>query len=429
MTRPARRSVMLPAIAALGLAAAVLTLVLGAADPRLPDLLFGAWRLRHVMLAGAFIVLAGACLATWLGRTVALVFWSGTLSALLLLAALEGAGRAELIDWGAAAAGPARDGTGAPGWTLVPGVAIEGETYQDIATLFGIPHDPIPFAYATDEFGFRNAAGEAAGAGIILLGDSIVLGAQVPRAQTIDSIVETATGRPAAQAALLGLSIQEQHDMLRGAGLPLEGKQIVQFLFEGNDLLDSRAFRRSGGTRQATDPGGAGTGDKAKAAGGSFIKRLWAPLVRRSNPPARYAGCEIGDQAYLFLWTRKSFDGVRDEFGAITEAILAFRGEVEGAGARYALVFVPTKYRVLQPSCAFPGGSLIAAPEEQLSDLPDALAAWARASGFAYLDLTGPLQQAAAKGTYSWFWGDTHWTAEGHAVAGRAVARWLERLR
>lgn len=426
MTRPARRSAMLPVIAALGLAAAVLTLVLGAADPRLPDLLFGAWRLRHVMLAGALTVLAAACLATWLGRTVALVFWSGTLSALLLLAALEGAGRTGLINWDAPA-GAAQDGTGAPGWTLAPGVAIEGETYQDIATLFGIPHDPIPFAYATDEYGFRNAAGEAAGAGIILLGDSIVLGAQVPRGQTIDSVVETATGRPAAQAALLGLSIQEQHDMLRGAGLPLEGKQIVQFLFEGNDLLDSRAFRRSGGTRQATDP--AGTGDEAKAGGGSFIKQLWGPLVRRSNPPARYAGCEIGDQEYLFLWTRKSFDGVRDEFDAIAEAILTFRDEVEEAGARYALVFVPTKYRVLQPSCAFPEGSLIANPEEQLSDLPDAFATWARASGIAHLDLTGPLQQAAAEGTYSWFWGDTHWTAEGHAVAGRAVARWLEGLR
>ena len=433
-TRRASRSLIVAACALF--ASAILYLAIVAADPRELDLLFGAWRFRHVALALGLLFSAAAVLATWLGRNAAMVFWSSALTAGILVVALEGAGRLGLIDW-RAFPGQASASARGPGWSLTPDVSVQGETHQDIATRFGIAHDAIPFDFQTDGYGFRNDPGTEAnigadsgadsgadtgadtgvdtGADIILLGDSIVLGAQVPKALTLDSIVEQALGKPVMQAALLGLSIQAQHEMLSGTGIPLNGKHVVQFLFEGNDLIDSRDYRMQRDEGRAT--GDAGTS--------SFLKLLWDPLVRRTNPPARYHGCEIEGRMHLFLWTRRSFDGVTDEFSAITEAIAAFRDRVEAAGGTYALVFVPTKYRVLHAQCTFPAGSLISTPDQHLSPLRDLTAEWAAKAGIPYLDLTAALQDAAATGTSPWLWGDTHWNATGHAIAGSAVAEWI----
>ncbi len=390
-------------------AGSVAALVLSASEFVSEDKLFGVWRLRHVIVAAGLLMLAIALTCLVSGRGAWLGFWASVIPAGVLLVAMELAGRAGLVDWAALLSPRPAQGK-AVGWTLQPGISVRGQTGQDIAARLGLPHDPIPFDFHADSYGFRN--GDEPVGDIVFLGDSIILGAAVPVDETIAEVVEDTLGKPVMQAALLGLSIQGQHDMLRSSGLPLKGKTVVQFLFEGNDLLDSRAYRSQSDT-------------PAPAGGASLGRLVWERLVTLTNPAARYYSCTIGDQDVAFLWTRRSFDGVEDEVTEITDAIRAYRQELRREGADYALVLVPTKYRVLESQCTFPPGSPIANPAANLSALPAELSRFADAQAIRFIDLTPSLMAAAQQGTLPWFWGDTHWSSAGHAVAGKQVADWL----
>ena len=92
------------------------------------------------------------------------------------------------------------------------------------------------------------------------------------------------------------------------------------------------------------------------------------------------------------------------------------------------MVFVPTKYRVLNKLCDFPEGSLISEPDKHLSDLPETMRVWSVKSGIRYLDLTASLMKAASLGDIPWLWGDTHWAESGHEIAARSIADWRDLL-
>ncbi|MEM7318318.1 MAG: hypothetical protein AAF408_04770 [Pseudomonadota bacterium] len=390
------------------------------ADPsRTEGLMFGLWRLRHVAVAGFLLLAAVAFLCLALGRSAWLAFWSAALPVGLFCIALEGAGRLGLINWDAMLT-PRNTQEQSVGWSLRPNISVQGITAQDIASRYNMPQDPIHFEFATDQYGFRNGADTDAQ--IILLGDSIVLGAAVAPDQTVAEVVQDRAEVQAMQAALLGLSVQAQHDMLLSSGLPLDGKKVVQFLFEGNDLLDSNAYMA-----QLTASSDAGN-ESADKVSSSLGKLLWSKLVDLSNPPENYNSCQIGPQTYLFLWTRRSFQGVESEFDNIVRSILEFRSKLRQAGAEYALVFVPSKYRVLHDICLFPADSAISDPQDILTVLPQQVQRFAEENGIGFLDLTAALKSTSKSGDIPWFWGDTHWNAIGHETAGREIAGWLRTL-
>lgn len=292
----------------------------------------------------------------------------------------------------------------------MPHQHVTGETGQDIATRLRLPSDPIRFDFRTDRHGFRNDTD--APAEVILLGDSIVLGAAVPVRDTAAQVLARQIDRPVMQAALLGLSVQAEQDMLRDTGIPLAGRTVLQVVFEGNDLLDSRAYRTPD-----TDPAPVGPA--------SLIRLGWNALVARTNDRTAEHTCRIAGQTHAFLWTRRSFDGVEAEIAPMTAALDAFAAEVTAQGGRFAVILVPTKYRVLHDQCSFPESSPLADPAANLSPLPTALAAWSQRTGIALLDLSQTLTASAQAGAIPWFWGDTHWNATGHAVAAGAIADWL----
>ncbi|UXX81711.1 alginate O-acetyltransferase AlgX-related protein [Roseovarius pelagicus] len=398
----------LSALLAVGSIAA---LVLSVSDFASEDMLFGLWRMRHVAFATGLMILAiaSACYArgagAWLG------FLASVIPVCLLLIVMELAGRMGLVNW-AALLSPIPAQAETVGWSLRPDISVQGQTGQDIAARLGLPHDPIPFDFRADEYGFRN--GDELGGNFIFLGDSIILGAAVPVDETIAEVTEDILKEPVMQAALLGLSIQGQHDMLRASGLPLAGRTVVQFLFEGNDLLDSHAYRHQE-DRSAHEE----TGER------SLGKLVWEKLVTLSNPAARYYTCMIDGQNVAFLWTRRSFDGVEGEVAHIATAIRDFRAELRRQDANYALVFVPTKYRVLEAQCSYPHSSPIANADANLSSLPGELKQFTDDENVRFIDLTPPLMSAAQKGVLPWFWGDTHWNSTGHATAGKTIAEWL----
>jgi hypothetical protein len=395
-----------------------LVILVATADATPTDLdtrrLFGLWRLPYFALFLCVFTIGLGGLACSISRAAFLGFMTSAISVVLLIGALEGLGRAGLVDWGAlfAPSQPASDGFG---WRAQPHQSATGETYQDIATRVGLPSDPIPFDFATDRHGFRNPDGDPGD--IILLGDSIVLGAQITRSKTVDAVLETLLDRPVMQVALLGLSVQEQHDMLAASGIDLSGKTVVQFFFEGNDLLDSAAYLGRDG------PGHGATGPASQ----SLVRLLWSVAAAATDPttPLESADyCLIGDQPYLFLWLRRSFEGHMGQVSHVQDAIRNFSDSVRQAGGTYRLVFVPTKFRVLHNLCSFPPESGIADVNAQLSTLPQSMQDFSAAAGIPYLDLTEALTQAANSNQIPWFWGDTHWAEAGHAVAAQALKGW-----
>lgn len=405
--------------------AAVLTvlgftvLIVTASPSKVEGALFGLWRLRHLLATLVLLVAALSFARLARGKTAFLSLWATLIPVGLFCITLELLGRFGVVDWTALLMPPQAPGEKI-GWSLQPNLNVTGQTGQDIAARLKLAHAPIPFDFSTDQHGFRNGA-EAPG-DIIVLGDSIVLGAAVPFHQTIAEVIEDALGVPVMQAALLGLSIQAEHDMIAQADLSLEGKTVVQFLFEGNDLLDSQTYRQQAALQSDSDHA------EPAPTGASLANLIWIKLVDLSNPPAKYHTCQIGTQTYAFLWTKRSFEGLEGEFDVITQAIRDFRMELAESNAEYALVLVPSKYRVLESMCEYPPDSAISNRNDNLSDLPDGLSAWARGNGVKFLDLTDHLKAQANTGDIPWFWGDTHWNAAGHEIAGQKTAEWLKNL-
>ncbi|MGB7243971.1 MAG: hypothetical protein WBC93_18040 [Sulfitobacter sp.] len=404
-------------VSALAFFTAVLVLILMAdTTPTTPETrrLFGLWRLSHFAVFATALLISMGTYAFARSSDAFLGFVSSFGIILVFFGVLEGVGRTGIISWDDVLLKSGTKGDAA-GWAAVPNQRTTGVTYQDIATRFGLPNDPIPYEFSTDKHGFRNSS-EVAG-DVILLGDSIILGAQIDKSKTVDAVLEKKSGQPVRQVALLGISIQEQHDLLLASKMDLSGRSVVQFLFEGNDLPDSNSYRNRDNNAKAQEP----------YVSSSFLKILWSMAAKVTDPTSGWESadyCTIAKQRYLFLWTRRSFDGNMAEVPHIQQSILDFSDAVQQAGGTYFLVFVPTKFRVLNALCEYPDLSQISDPEQHLSELPEIFSDWSGKSGIPYLDLTRPLTKAAGTGNVPWFWGDTHWSESGHESAARALANW-----
>jgi hypothetical protein len=376
--------------------------------------LFGLWRIRTIVPALALAVIGtGFLLAAW-SRSRLLAYLSSVFAIVATLGALEALGAVGLVSWEAMFK-PRVDELGSLGTKREPNIDKHGTTHQDTASAWGLPSDPIPFQYRTDRHGFRNAI-DREGGEIILLGDSILVAALVPVEKTLGAQLEALTSRTTQQIALIGIAPQEEHELFWETAPDLKGKRVVQFIFEGNDLLDSRRFERmkSGGAAPTPE-------------GGLLHDQIWKMLTAATDGQQGVHGlrvCTVNDQLYTFLWARNSFEGVESEVENITRSLDQFGERVRAAGGQYAVVFVPNKLHVLAGLCKFPAEGEIKDPAQHIGQLRGQLEAWGAKSGVPVLDLTDPLIAVAREGRVPWFWGDTHWNETGHEVAARALADW-----
>jgi hypothetical protein len=332
---------------------------------------------------------------------------------------LELAGVLGLVSYKDWLAGPSKFSMG---FTLAPDRDERGETYQDTAYTWGLDTDPIPFHFRTDGHGLRNAE-DRSEADVYLLGDSIVVGALVPFEETVTAKLEGALALDVMNVALLSIGPQQQHHVFRELGLPVDGRVVVQFIFEGNDQKDSHNYR----VKQDGRPGekkARGTAEKLWRR--SLVRNLLDLLAleqRNFREMAEKRTCRIDGQLHTFHYGRLQVRDFDDEIDHITADLEAFSEEVSAQGGRYLVAFVPTKLRVLEDLCEFPDESDL--PSEHFGPLREALVGeWSQRSGIPVLDLTPALQAAARSGRIPWFWGDTHWNEEGHQVASRALASW-----
>jgi hypothetical protein len=376
----------------------------------------GLWRMREVLVAFAGGWIAILLLAAAVSRTLARQLVTFTVIAALTLSMLEGAGLAGLVDY--------RRLLGAErgavlGSLPIPNADVKGVTWEDTASGWGLPAVGVPFHYKTDRRGYRNAVDREA-ADVYLVGDSCLVGALVPFEQTLCGRLETAVGRPVANVALIAISVQEASDRFREAKLALEGRTVLQFVFEGNDQPDSKEYRaRKSGTHADRTP----SAMESTLTWNFLLKaQQWLQPVHPIAP--RRIGF-IDDERYTFLWTAESFRGLDEEIPHILTALEETRRFVESAGGTYAVVVIPDKIRILGPLVRWPPGSDLTDYRAHSGPLPQEVVRWGLREKVPVLDLTAALEKSAQAGRVPWFAGDTHWNAVGHDVAAIDVARWM----
>ena len=404
------------ALGALLLAAAIVCLVVPALGGRVENEgahFFGVWRLRHVALAATLAWTGGVLLVWTLSRRLATGLAIFLAALAVALAAAEAIGFALGIDWSTALSG---SGKLTLGHTAIPHLEQTGVAQQDIAPFCDLPFERVPYRFRADQRGFRNEVDRDA-ADLYLLGDSFIVAGLVPSEELVGTRLEARLGRPAMNVALSGISPQAERDLLLGSGLPLDGRLVLHFVFEGNDLRDSsenrRGVRSEGGERSLLDR--------------SLCVALVVKLQRATEGWVARPKCskgELGGETYLFGWLRSSFEGLEGECQVIAETLLGLKQEVEARGGAYAVVLIPAKIRVLGPFCTWPADSAIAEVESHLNPLRAYLAQWGAEQGVALLDLTEPLTASVRAGRVPWYPADTHWNGAGHAVAAEAIAGW-----
>ena len=406
-----RRSVL--GIAGLAAIAIAILLLFVTADgtPSGSRRLFGLWQTRYFILSFFLFLLAAGAFAEAVSRQIFLVFLSVGMSSGACLILLEIAGATGAISW-PALLGPRGSALGAE---PAPNLDISGMSYQDTASGWGMPSGPIPFRYKTDRRGFRNEQ-DRADAEIYLVGDSVLVAALVPFPDTVTARLERLIQRPVAQVALIGKSPQEVQQLFRDSGLPIKGRLVIQFVFEDNDLIDSKRFRQPPMSAQQTSW-------RENSLTNQLILKLQI-LTQPVSGTASLRTCKIEDQNYTFLWGRQSFAGLEEEIGVIESSLQDFGAEIRQSGGQFGVVFVPAKLRVLGPVCQFPSNSELSEFSSHIGPFREKLGLWAKNQRVDYLDLTEPLVAGARGNRIPWFWGDTHWNADGHAIAAEALSNW-----
>lgn len=301
------------------------------------------------------------------------------------------------------------------GTHLQPHLDVVGVAHEDLAAMWGLPLVPHPYRYRTDQRGFRNAR-DLERADIYLVGDSFLVAGLLPFEETLAARMESALERPTMNVALVGLSPQAEAQIFLEQKLPLDGTLVLQFVFEGNDLLDSAAWRNP-----RTES------ERPSRAKNTLLNSLILTAQRITDPHLEYARRRmgrIGETDYHFHWLAQSFRGLETELEPIAASLADLRRKVEAAHGHFGVVLIPSKIRVLGPSCTFPPDSAISDHQSQCGPLPEFLSQWAAREGVAYLDLTAALQESTNAGRVPWFADDTHWNVIGHAVATETIVRW-----
>jgi SGNH hydrolase-like domain, acetyltransferase AlgX len=305
-------------------------------------------------------------------------------------------------------------------WAALPNVDIEGETYPDLVALLGARSPRLPFSYQTDANGLRNSRAKP-DARVHCIGDSILVAGLVPSDETVTSLLEPRLGVVVQNVSEVGYSPQEAIFRLQGLQQDLRERLVVQFFFEGNDLGDSRSWRRWRGKPRSSR---------------NRTRGLIKTLTRMLDGPKRAAGRRrLGSFAgsdgpvdVYFSYDATSMDADLDQFSAICSAFRDVRAGLAARRSVYAVVFVPAKLTVLHRYCKWGPESELAAPRHGRTRIRGRLRGFCAAEGIPFRDVTDPLQALAAGGELPYFAADSHLNAAGHAVMAAALADWMKSL-
>ena len=286
----------------------------------------------------------------------------------------------------------------------------------------GLPPRTYSVDVVYDRHGFRNDV-DLASADIVAIGDSFVEAAELPRAATLVAVLERRLGVTVANLGQSGYGPQQELVVLKRYGVPLSPKVVLWFFFGGNDLGDLSAYdwqRQHLAELLAPPP----------LAARSFTRNALHALAGLTTPPRRepsalarrhemiYTRADATTEATYFDMNERPWHD--DQWSRLTAILTEARDRSKGIGAEMLLVYIPSKHRAYQGFVQVKADGFAAV--WQPNGMPEALGAFCRTQGIAYLDAMGPLRQALAAGESVYLTDDLHWNAAGHRVVAAALA-------
>jgi hypothetical protein len=392
---------------------------------------FGAYRDRYFLLntiSSLFFLQVAAVFLFRFGRGGIFRIAAVNLSFLLVIAAMEGASLCGIVDFRTliSAEGAGKDfgsKAAAPSlrWSGRKDSLFEGDAPPNLVLYMNADAPPVPFRIETDRFGLRNPPGKGAPE-VFLLGDSFLQAALTPAEETVTERLERRLGVPVLNVSEYGYSPQEELIRLETTGFDLSGKVVVHFIFEGNDLKDSRIWRAWLSRRFKSDWPDSG-----------LVKNLAGLLHAPSRKAAArrlglFAG-QGGDKKTWFLYDAPGMARQMKEFGTLEAVLAEARNEVVRKGGAYGVVFIPAKITVMHDACTWPAGSDFATIRPMEGPLGKALEATCADAGISFRSIADPLRALAARGISPYHAADTHLSSAGHEATAIYLEPWIRALR
>jgi hypothetical protein len=321
--------------------------------------------------------------------------------------------------------------------------------------------DSFWYVFETDEMGFPNAQNQwQEQYDIIVTGDSFVT-RSAP--ETWIETVQAESGRSILTLGANSWSTLNEVEAVRRYGLDKAPQWVILLYFEGNDLLNTAQYLE----RQASGL----SWREYDLQGVPFWRRLitwhlfryYVMEARESDTiPQRYrypvsASTEAGeietvlkDIHLLPLSAGYEVMAASREFAAVSEALLALRDEVERQGARFLLVYVPSKEHVYWSRIWDPvdvnnilertvtvalgeAGFLQWQPpylsyemfQANHDDQEQLLSDFARENDLEFLNLTPVFWQNTIRQGELYHYADPHWNQAGNRLAAEQILSYI----
>ena len=306
----------------------------------------------------------------------------------------------------------------------------------------------------TDADGFRNPLPEKATYNIVALGDSFTRasGVATPWPQKLAEY----TGMDALNLGEVGFGPQDELEILRQYGLKKRPQWVIMAYFEGNDLYDAAAYEQANPfllarfarhiLARSLQVWPTSMGDRAPAA--VTTPSYHYPITITIEDTK----LEMAFFSYYITWLSASREAIEasQNYRLVRETILKMRELSEAAGARFLLVYMPSKPHVYLPylndaetlSRVFTDVPTLelneagflqfmdqtATPEltrQYMDDQAHLLADFAAEQNIVFLDLTPYFQEEAGAGAELYYPFDTHWNQRGHNLAAQTIAKYI----
>jgi hypothetical protein len=347
-----------------------------------------------------------------------------------------------------------------------------------------LPHPVYRFPFVTDAEGFRNADAPTTSV-VAALGDSFTDAMTLPAERAWPARLATLLGASVRNYGTAGFGPEQERRVLEEYVQPRRPRRVVVAFFAGNDLQDAEKFERLLGEGAPVATPASGWKFKHEVArydelylvslyhgAAGFLSRgdrddgtpppsspspedysgedPLMPAVSRPSFERGVFSVPIAGRVLRFaflppylnaakrprseLLTSRGWELTRRAYAGMTRLVRSWDGEL-------VVMFIPSKTQVYWPllEAAFPRAELdaavracfrgqpYAAAPDEISRNRDNLAGLmrdlCREEGLTFLDLTPELRARAEAGHNVYFPDDSHWNAEGHEVAARALAR------
>lgn len=325
--------------------------------------------------------------------------------------------------------------------------------------------------FNTDADGFRNPSSLPQEIDIVVGGDSFTVGLEVQEPWT--DLLATATGMSVYNLSIPGFGPQAESHAVNIYGLEKDPEIVILAYFEGNDLRDAALFERAQAAGMSIPDLFLSEVTWDRSMVSLALLRGGAAAILRpilGNGPAKAQegivpiyplevtingnrlNLSFLDGYVSVLSAQRETILASTNFEYATAALLEAADASRNSGARFILLYIPTKAHVYAPFLPetilaeltstvrrmhLEDGLLAVDPEafigepaallQHIDDQAIALRDFAESQGMEFVDLTPFFQEQAAQGVELYLSLSIHWNEAGHKLTAEVVADYLSR--